>query len=77
MRKFLLVAVVACLATPASAQSLNIALDGDIDSLDPTIARTYVSRIVFAGLCDKLFDIDEKLAVVPQLALSYRYETST
>ena len=29
--------------------------------LDPTLARTYVGRIVFASLCDKLFDIDEKL----------------
>ena len=36
--------------------------------LDPTLARTYVGRIVFASLCDKLFDIDEKLNIVPQLA---------
>ena len=42
--------------------------------LDPTLARTYVGRIVFSALCDKLFDIDEKLNVVPQLALSH--ETS-
>ncbi len=41
--------------------------------LDPTLARTYVGRIVFAGFCDKLFDIDEKLNIVPQLAL---HETS-
>ena len=27
----------------------------------PTLARTFVGRIVFAALCDKLFDIDEKL----------------
>ena len=42
--------------------------------LDPTLARTYVGRIVFASLCDKLFDIDDKLNIVPQLALSH--ETS-
>jgi len=24
------------------------------------MARTFVGRIVFAGLCDKLFDLDEK-----------------
>ena len=42
--------------------------------LDPTLARTYVGRIVFASICDKLFDIDENLKVVPQLALSH--ETS-
>ena len=38
----------------------------------PTMARTYVGRIVFAVFCDKLFDIDEKLNIVPQLALSPR-----
>ena len=36
------------------------------------MARTYVGRIVFASFCDKLFDIDEKLNIVPQLALSPR-----
>ena len=40
----------------------------------PTLARTYVGRIVFASFCDKLFDIDEKLNIVPQLALGH--ETS-
>ena len=39
--------------------------------LDPTLARTYVGRIVFASLCDKLFDIDDQLKIVPQLALSH------
>src|SRR5262249_12679305 len=43
----------------------------DPDVLDPTLARTYVGRIVFASFCDKLFDIDEKLNAVPQLALGY------
>jgi peptide/nickel transport system substrate-binding protein len=38
------------------------------------MARTYVGRIVFASFCDKLFDIDEKLNIVPQLALIH--ETS-
>src|SRR4030088_1396452 len=42
--------------------------------LAPSMARTYVGRIVFAAFCDKLFDIDEKLVIVPQLALSH--ETS-
>src|SRR5260370_6545274 len=53
---------------------LAIGLAEDPDILDPTLARTYVGRIVFAAFCDKLFDIDEKLNVVPQLALSH--ETS-
>src|SRR6266704_5405086 len=60
--------------TAAAQSSLRIGLAEDPDILDPTLARTYVGRIVFASICDKLFDIDEKLAVVPQLALSH--ETS-
>jgi peptide/nickel transport system substrate-binding protein len=54
--------------------TLRIGLAEDPDVLDPSIGRTYVGRIVFASLCDKLFDIDEKLNIVPQLALSH--ETS-
>jgi peptide/nickel transport system substrate-binding protein len=58
--------------TSAMAQTtLRIGLAEDPDILDPTLARTYVGRIVFASLCDKLFDIDEKLNIVPQLALSH------
>jgi peptide/nickel transport system substrate-binding protein len=55
--------------------TLRIGLAEDPDVLDPSMARTYVGRIVFSALCDKLFDIDEKLNIVPQLALSQ--ETST
>ena len=63
------------LATGVHAQTtLRIGLAEDPDILDPTLARTYVGRIVFAAFCDKLFDIDEKLNIVPQLALSH--ETS-
>jgi peptide/nickel transport system substrate-binding protein len=63
------------LAAGAQAQTtLRIGLAEDPDILDPTLARTYVGRIVFATFCDKLFDIDQKLNIVPQLALSY--ETS-
>src|ERR1700716_3019467 len=51
--------------------TLRIGLAEDPDILDPTLGRTYVGRIVFASFCDKLFDIDEKLNIVPQLALSH------
>ena len=54
--------------------TLRVGLAEDPDVLDPTLARTYVGRIVFASLCDKLFDIDDKLNIIPQLALSH--ETS-
>jgi peptide/nickel transport system substrate-binding protein len=59
-------------ASPAAAQThLRIGLAEDPDNLDPTTAGSYVGRVVLASLCDKLFDIDEKLNVVPQLALSH------
>src|ERR1700681_3290580 len=58
-------------ATAHAQTTLRIGLAEDPDVLDPSIARTYVGRIVFASFCDKLFDIDEKLNIVPQLALSY------
>jgi peptide/nickel transport system substrate-binding protein len=57
-------------ATAQAQSTLRIGLAEDPDVLDPTLARTYVGRIVFASICDKLFDIDEKLNIVPQLALS-------
>jgi peptide/nickel transport system substrate-binding protein len=54
-----------------AATVLRIGLAEDPDVLDPTLARTYVGRIVFASLCDKLFDIDEKANIVPQLAAGF------
>src|SRR5215475_1565374 len=57
-------------ATAQAQTTLRIGLAEDPDVLDPTMARTYVGRIVFSAVCDKLFDIDEKLNIVPQLALS-------
>src|SRR5438128_4601535 len=62
------------LATGVHAQTtLRVGLAEDPDILDPTMARTYVGRIVFASFCDKLFDIDEKINIVPQLALSHEF----
>ncbi len=74
MRRFLLAAACAlATAVPAAAQTLHVALRQDLDVMDPTLATTYVGRIVFAGLCDKLFDIDEKLNIVPMLASGYEW----
>src|SRR5258705_10257198 len=59
------------------AQTLRFGLAEDPDVLDPTLARTFVGRVVFAALCDKLFDIDEKLNIVPQLATSYEWSADS
>ena len=71
--KWILALGLALLAPLVNSQTLRIGLAEDPDILDPTMARTFVGRIVFAGLCDKLFDLDEKLNIVPQLATSYRW----
>jgi peptide/nickel transport system substrate-binding protein len=69
-----LAAALALFAGAAAAQTtLRIGLAEDPDVLDPTLARTFVGRIVFNSLCDKLLDLDEKLAIVPQLATSYAW----
>jgi len=69
------VLLLSCQTGVYAQTTLRIGLAEDPDVLDPSMARTYVGRIVFSALCDKLFDIDEKLNIVPQLALSH--ETST
>lgn len=82
MRRFVLAACAVLAGLPlasrlASAQgTLTIALRQDTDTLDPTLSSTYVGRIIFAGLCDKLFDINEKLQIIPQLATSYEWADS-
>jgi peptide/nickel transport system substrate-binding protein len=70
-----LAALLLPLGAEVQAQTtLRIGLAEDPDMLDPSLGRTYVGRIVFSAFCDKLFDIDDKLDIVPQLALFY--ETS-
>jgi peptide/nickel transport system substrate-binding protein len=47
---------------------LRVALAEEPDLLDPTLARTLVGRIVFASICEKLYDVDQDLNLIPQLA---------
>ena len=56
------------LALPAAAQSvLRIGLASDPDVLDPTLSRSVAARQVFAAMCDKLVDINERLEIVPEM----------
>src|SRR3954469_24359806 len=50
--------------------TLTIGLAEDPDALDPTVARTFVGRMIFAHMCQKLYDLDKGLNIVPQLAAS-------
>ena len=64
----------ALLAAPAAAQTtLRIGLQEDPDILDPHEARTFVGRIAFNALCDKLLDTSPTLEFVPRLALSWTF----
>jgi peptide/nickel transport system substrate-binding protein len=62
--------LLALLPADADAQKkqLVVALNQDPDILDPTLSRTYVGRIIFAQMCEKLYEIDESLNIFPQLA---------
>ena len=48
--------------------TLTIGLAEDPDALDPTLARTFVGRMVFLHMCEKLYDLNARLQIVPQLA---------
>ena len=65
-------AVLALLVPAADAQTakktLVVALNQDPDILDPSLSRTYVGRIVYEHMCEKLYELDENLRIFPQLA---------
>ncbi|MGF9561988.1 ABC transporter substrate-binding protein [Neorhizobium sp. JUb45] len=52
---------------------LRIGLNDDADVLDPAQSRTFVGRIVYTSMCDKLVDIDQNMKVVPQLATEWAW----
>ena len=60
--------LVAAATAEAQKKTLVIGLNQDPDILDPTLARTYVGRIIFDHMCEKLYEIDENLKIFPQLA---------
>ncbi len=72
IRALPMLAVATLFALPATASELRIGLQEDPDILDPHEARTFVGRIVFNVLCDKLIDTNEKLEFVPRLATSWK-----
>lgn len=61
------------MAAPAMAQELRIGLQDDADILDPDQSRTFVGRIVYTSLCDKLVDISPELEIVPELATEWSW----
>jgi peptide/nickel transport system substrate-binding protein len=77
MRKILLATVFAAAAVTAQAQTLRFGLNNDPDLLDPTTSRTFVGTAVMTAICDKLFDFDAHLNLVPVLVSSYEWTSPT
>jgi peptide/nickel transport system substrate-binding protein len=53
--------------------TLRIGLNEDPDALDPARGGSFVGRVVFAAVCDKLVDIDAQNNFVPQLATAWNW----
>ncbi|HEY3608136.1 MAG TPA: ABC transporter substrate-binding protein [Pseudonocardiaceae bacterium] len=69
----LLLVLTSCTASVFGAERNNtgylvVALAGQTGILDPTQSSTFDSRIVFANLCEKLYDVNAALRIVPELA---------
>ena len=62
-----------CWCGGAQAATLRIGLNEDPDALDPAGGGTFVGRIIFAAVCDKLVDLDAKNNFVPQLATAWEW----
>ena len=61
------------LAGAAQAATLRIGLNEDPDALDPARGGSFVGRVVFAAVCDKLIDTDAQSSFVPQLATQWNW----
>jgi peptide/nickel transport system substrate-binding protein len=75
MKRELIASLAATILTigSACAADLKIGLQEDPDVLDPAQSRTFVGRIVYTALCDKLVDITPDLKFVPQLATEWHW----
>src|SRR5580704_10152709 len=60
-------------ATAATAETLRIGMVGDPATLDPAQSSSVTDRVALAAVCDKLIDLDAKLAYVPQLATAWSW----
>ncbi len=52
---------------------LRVGINEDPDALDPARGGSFVGRVVFASVCDKLIDIDSRNEFVPQLATAWNW----
>ena len=71
--RFTLFTALACSAPYARADTLRVGMVGDAATLDPAQSSSVTDRVAFAAFCDKLIDLDENLAYVPQLATAWTW----
>jgi peptide/nickel transport system substrate-binding protein len=70
----LAISALAPLATPSLAQTtLRIGIASDPAVLDPAQSGSFVERVVFAAMCDKLVDIGPDLQFRPELATAWEW----
>jgi peptide/nickel transport system substrate-binding protein len=72
-RASVVLAAVLVWSMPAGADVLRIGLQADPSTLDPAQSAAFVDRVVMAAVCDKLIELDAKLAYVPQLATEWSW----
>jgi peptide/nickel transport system substrate-binding protein len=66
MRPALIALALSLLAAPAVAQTtLRIGIGADPNMLDPAQSGSFVERVVFSALCDKLVDVAPDLSSAP------------
>jgi peptide/nickel transport system substrate-binding protein len=73
----LIVAFVLMGVSAQAAGTLRVGMQDDPDALDPALGGTFAGRIVFASLCDKLIDLNDKLQFVPQLATAWSWSADS
>ena len=74
MRRVLFTLILSILSAAATAGgTLRIGLNEDPDALDPARGGTFVGRLVFAAVCDKLIDTDPANEFVPRLATAWSW----
>ena len=61
------------LGSMAAAADLRIGLNEDPDSLDPAQSRTFVSSLVYESLCDRLFNTNTDMEIIPELATEWSW----
>ena len=74
MRPLRLAAALLLFASPGIAQTtLRIGIGADPNVLDPAQSGSFVERVVFSALCDKLVDVAPDLSFRPELATAWEW----